>query len=48
MTPTEFVLWLNGASGLLDEGEAPSPEQWARIREKLGEAIGQITADRLL
>ena len=46
-TPTEFVLWLNGATGLLGD-EAPSPEQWARIQEKLGEAIGKITADRLL
>jgi hypothetical protein len=28
--------------------DGPNGEQWARIQEKLGEAIGKITADRLL
>ena len=46
MTPTEFVLWLNGALGVM--GDTPTPEQMAKIRDKLGEAIGKITADRLL
>ena len=46
MTPTEFVLWLNGALGVMDD--TPTPEQMAKIRDKLGEAIGKITADRLL
>lgn len=46
MTPTEFVLWLNGALGVM--GETPTPEQMAKVRDKLGEAIGKITADRLL
>lgn len=46
-TPTEFVLWLNGASGVMGP-DGPNGEQWARIQEKLGEAIGKITADRLL
>lgn len=46
MTPTEFVLWLNGALGVMDD--APTGEQMAKIRDKLGEAIGKITADRLL
>ena len=26
-TPTEFVLWLNGAAGVM--GETTTPEQWA-------------------
>lgn len=46
MTPTEFALWLNGALGVMDD--APTGEQMAKIREKLGETIGQLTADRLL
>lgn len=46
MTPTEFVLWLNGALGVMDD--TPTPEQMTKIREKLGETIGKITADRLL
>jgi phospholipase/lecithinase/hemolysin len=46
MTPTEFALWLNGALGVMDD--QPTPEQMAKIREKLGETIGQLTADRLL
>ena len=46
MTPTEFALWLNGALGVV--GDAPTGEQMAKIREKLGETIGQLTADRLL
>lgn len=28
--------------------DTPTPEQMAKIRDKLGEAIGKITADRLL
>lgn len=47
ITPTEFVLWLNGASGVMGP-DGPNGEQWTRIQEKLGEAIGKITADRLL
>ncbi len=46
MTPTEFVLWLNGAMGVM--GDTPTPEQMVKIREQLGEVIGKITADRLL
>ena len=46
ITPTEFVLWLNGALGVMDD--TPTPEQMAKIREKMSEAIGKITADRLL
>lgn len=45
-TPTEFVLWLNGASDVM--GEAPTPEQWAAIKEKLGESMGFLAARKLL
>ena len=48
MTPIEFTLWLNGALGIVPEGEAPSPEQFALIRDKLGAVMGHITAQRLL
>ena len=33
MTIGEFRAFLEG----MDVGDAPTPEQWARIREKLGE-----------
>ena len=45
-TPTEFVLWLNGAAGVM--GEAPTPEQWEAIKEKLNESLGFLAAKRLL
>ena len=45
-TPTEFVLWLNGAAGVM--GEAPTPEQWGAIREKLNESLGFLAAKKLL
>lgn len=45
-TPTEFVLWLNGAAGVM--GEAPTPEQWVAIKEKLGESLGFLAAKKLL
>lgn len=47
MKPVEFVLWLNGAAELVGD-QPPSPEQWATIREKLGEAVGGLVAARLL
>lgn len=47
MSPIEFALWMNGATGVLGE-QPPSPEQWAAIREKLGSVVGRIVADRLL
>ena len=47
MTPIEFVLWLNGAAELVGD-QPPTPEQWAVMREKLGEAVGGIVANRLL
>lgn len=47
MTPVEFVLWLNGAAELVGD-QPPTPEQWATMREKLGEAVGGLVATRLL
>lgn len=47
MNPVEFVLWLNGAAGLVGD-RSPTPEQWATIREKLSEAVGGLVAARLL
>lgn len=47
MTPTEFTLWLNGASEIVGE-EPPTPAQWAAMREKLGSTVGAIVASRLL
>lgn len=47
MKPVEFVLWLNGAAELVGD-QPPTPEQWATMREKLGEAVGGIVAARLL
>jgi len=47
MKPVEFVLWLNGAAELVGD-QPPTPEQWATMREKLGEAVGGLVAARLL
>ncbi len=45
-TPTEFVLWPNGAAGVM--GDAPTPEQWVVIKEKMGESLGFLAAKKLL
>ena len=45
-TPTEFVLWLNGAASVM--GEAPTPEQWEAIKEKMNESLGFLAAKKLL
>ena len=47
MTSIEFVLWLNGAADLVGD-QPPTPEQWATVREKLGETVGGLVAARLL
>lgn len=47
MKPVEFVLWLNGAAELVGD-QPPTPEQWATMRGKLGEAVGGLVAARLL
>lgn len=47
MKPIEFVLWLNGAAGLVGD-QPPTPEQWATMCEKLEETVGGIVAARLL
>ena len=46
ITPTEFVLWLNGAAGVM--GEAPTSEQWEAIKEKMNESLGFLAAKKLL
>ena len=45
-TPIEFVLWLNGATGVMSG--PPTEEQWALIKDKMSEAVGNIAAKRLL
>lgn len=47
VTPVEFVLWMNGAAGVVGD-QPPTPEQWTAIQEKLGDAVGGIVAARLL
>ena len=47
MKPVEFVLWLSGAAELVGD-QPPTPEQWATMRGKLGEAVGGLVAARLL
>lgn len=46
MTPTEFVLWLNGATSMVDG--PPSAEQWAKMQEKLHPIIAKMMTDKLL
>ena len=46
MTPTEFVLWLNGATSMVDG--PPSAEQWANMQEKLFPIIAKMMTDKLL
>lgn len=46
MTPTEFVLWLNGATSMVDG--PPSAEQWAKMQEKLSPIIAKMMTDKLL
>lgn len=47
MKPVEFVLWANGAAELIGD-EPPTKEQWLKLREKLGEAVGTVVASKLL
>lgn len=46
MTPTEFVLWLNGATSML-EGP-PSAEQWTKMQENLHPIIAKMMAEKLM
>jgi hypothetical protein len=46
MTPTEFVLWLNGVIDVLD-ARPPSQAQWDTMRSKVADQIGAIVADRI-
>ena len=45
-TPFTFILWLNGASAMIEQ--APTPEQWAEMTQRLSEVVGSIAADKLL
>lgn len=46
MKPTEFVLWM---TGFMDScGDTPTPEQWAKLREKHDAAVGFLAAEKLL
>lgn len=47
MRPMEFVLWLNGASGIVGD-TPPTQEQWNAMREELGKTVGAMMAQRLL
>lgn len=46
MTPTEFVLWLNGATSMM-EGP-PSAEQWTKMQENLHPIIAKMMAEKLM
>jgi len=46
ISQTEFILWLNGATSMLDG--PPTEEQWKKIRENLDVVVGGIVASKLL
>ncbi len=46
MTPTDFVLWLNGAIDVLDS-QVPTQAQWDKMREKIAGQVGAIVAQRI-
>lgn len=46
MTPTEFVLWLNGAISMLKG--PPSTEQWTKVQENLHPIIAKMMAEKLM
>lgn len=46
MTPTEFILWLNGVIDVLD-AHPPTQEQWDKMRDKVSEQVGAIVARRI-
>jgi hypothetical protein len=45
-TPTEFVLWLNGAVSVMND--YPTPDQWAAIKRKLNESVGFLATSKLM
>lgn len=47
MTPTEFVIQMAGIYDVVGDGP-PTREQWNRIQDKIGEAMGYIASKRLL
>lgn len=46
MTPYEFTLWMNGATGVIED--VPNNQQWARIKEKLEQTIGDMAKEKLV
>lgn len=46
MTPYEFALWMNGATGVIED--VPNNQQWARIKEKLEQTIGDMAKEKLI
>lgn len=46
MTPTDFVLWLNGAIDVLND-TPPTQEQWNVMREKIAGQVGAIISQRI-
>jgi hypothetical protein len=45
MTPADFKAWFDGFSEGV--GDHPTPQQWARIKERLSEVGGETYADKL-
>lgn len=43
----EFAMWLAGAADMADDS-APTPEQWAKIRERLSKVVSKVALERLL
>lgn len=48
MHPIEFMLQMQGIAKLIGDGEAPTPAQWAVIREALSQAVGTEVAKKML
>lgn len=46
MTPTDFVLWLNGAIDVLND-TPPTQAQWDAMRQKISGQVGAIVAHRI-
>lgn len=45
MTPTEFLLWLNGALDITGE-EAPTKQQWDIVRQTAARALAEGVAKK--
>lgn len=47
MNPHDFIVWLSGVADSIGDAP-PSQEQWDLIRDRTGEVVGKIVADKLL